>query len=80
MWERAPLVAAIEAEKIRLGERLRALRLERGLTQATAAELAGLHAVQVARMESGAANPTIATVVAMARAYDVALSALFTAE
>ncbi len=77
VWERRPLVAAIDREKRKLGERLRALRVERGLTQADAAERAGLHAVHIARVESGTANATIATIVAMARAYDVELAALF---
>lgn len=80
MWERKPLVAAIEREKLRLGARLRALREERGLTQAAAAERAGLHAVQIARVEGGSANPTIATIVAMARAYEVELAVLFAAD
>ena len=47
------------------------------LTQAQAAEAAGVHPVQVARVESGSANMTFATLVAFAVAYGVPLRALF---
>ena len=47
------------------------------MTQAQAAEAAGLHPVHVARVENGMANVTIATLVALASAYGVPLHALF---
>lgn len=53
------------------------LREARGWTQAEAAEAIGVHHNHVVRMESGAANPTVATLVAMAEAYETYLAALF---
>jgi DNA-binding XRE family transcriptional regulator len=78
--ERRPLVRAIERERLRLGQHLRGLRTARGLTQAQAAEAAGVHPVQVARVEAGSANVTIATLVAFAFAYGVPVAALFNEE
>jgi transcriptional regulator with XRE-family HTH domain len=62
----------------RLGRRLRELRVERGLSQEEAADLIGLHAKSLPRIEGGTANPTVATLVAASVAYKVSLSALFT--
>jgi transcriptional regulator with XRE-family HTH domain len=53
------------------------LRTERKLTQAEAAEAVGVHPVHVSRIESGEANVTIGTLVALAIAYRVALRDLF---
>jgi DNA-binding XRE family transcriptional regulator len=74
---RRGLATAIRAERRRLGERIRRLRVERELTQAEAAEAIGIHPVHVARIESGSANITIATLVAVAVAYGVPVRALF---
>ena len=76
-WERRATVRAIETEQHRLGARLRELRIARGLTQAQAAEAAGVHAVQIARLEAGTANTTVATLVALATAYGVRMRDLF---
>jgi DNA-binding XRE family transcriptional regulator len=75
--DRPALVAAARRERRRLGARLRALRTERKLTQAEAAEAVGVHPVHVSRIESGEANVTIGTLVALAIAYRVALRDLF---
>lgn len=75
--ERKALGEAIRRERRRLGERLRELRTERELTQAQAAELIGVHPVHVARVETGSANITLATMTAFALAYDVHLNELF---
>ncbi len=64
-------------ERERLGKRLRELRTARKMTQAEAAEAAGVHTVHVARIESGAANITISTLVAFAVAYNVPVHAFF---
>ncbi len=73
-----PLVArAIEAEKLRLGARLRAIREAKGWSREVAAEAIGIHAVHVARVELGTANVTLATLVAMSRAYGVSLAEFF---
>jgi len=75
--ERKGVSQAAKKERRKLGQRLRALRDERGWTQAKAAEEVGLHAVHVARVESGVANVTISTLVAFALAYGVPLRSLF---
>lgn len=77
VYDRPALVRAIKKERRRLGLRARALREKRKLTQEAAAELIGIHAKHVVRIESGGANVTIATLVAMASAYRVALVDLF---
>src|SRR5947208_3141815 len=67
----------IMRERRRLGQRLRELRLERGLTQEQAAEMIGIHAKYMPRVEAGRANLTVDTLIAAAVAYEVALSDLF---
>ncbi len=78
IWTRKPFVRAIKKTTKRVAERLRALRKAQGKTQAEAAEMSGLHPVSVARIEAGDANITLATLVALAMAYGVELSSLFT--
>jgi transcriptional regulator with XRE-family HTH domain len=51
----------------RFGERLREARHKAGLTQAALAEAAGLTQQYVAKIEAGQINPTLATMVAVAR-------------
>jgi DNA-binding XRE family transcriptional regulator len=75
--ERKSLAAAIKRERVRLGKRLRELRVERALSQAQAAEAIGVHPVSVARIEAGTANVTIATLTAISVAYGVPMRALF---
>jgi DNA-binding XRE family transcriptional regulator len=75
--ERKALAQTIRRERRKLGNTLRALRLERKLTQAAAAEAVGVHPVHVARVEAGTANPTVSTLIAFAVAYRVPLGALF---
>lgn len=67
----------IEHAQRRLGLRLRQLREERDLTQEAAAELAGLHAKHLSVIENGAVNVTFSSLVALAFAYKVSLSAFF---
>jgi DNA-binding XRE family transcriptional regulator len=74
---RGPLARVIKAERHRLGERLRELRLKLEWSQARAAEQIGVHPVHVARLESGTANPTISTLIAFSVAYGVPVRALF---
>ncbi|MFB1484082.1 helix-turn-helix domain-containing protein [Corallococcus sp. RDP092CA] len=57
--------------------RLRELRLERGFTQEQAAEAIGVHPKHIIKMEQGAANVTVATLVAASVAFKVALRDLF---
>jgi transcriptional regulator with XRE-family HTH domain len=61
----------------RLGNRLRDLRVERGLSQEEAAEAMGIHPKSMPRLEGGTTNPTLATLVAASVAYKVPLRDLF---
>lgn len=56
------------------GEKLRALRLSAGLTQAQLAERSGLHQMGISKLEQGAREPTLATAQAIATALGVSLS------
>jgi DNA-binding XRE family transcriptional regulator len=71
------LKPVIKRERKRLGKRLRELRVERGLTQEQAAEMIGIHAKYMPRVEAGRANLTVDVLIAAAVAYEVALSDLF---
>ena len=68
---------ALREEQRRLGARLRALREERALTQEQAAEQIGLHSNHLQRLERGAANVTLVTLVAVSLAYRVSVRSLF---
>jgi transcriptional regulator with XRE-family HTH domain len=61
----------------RLGKRVRALRLERKLTQEAAAEIAKLDEKHWQDIEGARTNPTVATLVGIARALKVTISELF---
>ena len=61
----------------RLGKRVRALRLERNLTQEQAAETAKLDEKHWQDIERARTNPTVATLVGIARALKVTVSQLF---
>lgn len=59
-----------------LGQRIRDLRVARGWTQRYAALHIGIGAAGVRRMETGLANPSLAVLVSVARAFGVPLDAL----
>ena len=61
----------------RLGKRVRSLRLDRELTQEAAAEVAKLDGKHWQDIEGARTNPTVATLVGIARALKVTLSELF---
>ncbi len=61
---------------LRLAGRLRRLRATRGWTQRAAAERIGVGPVVVRRLETGKANPSLAVLVSVARAYRVRLAEL----
>lgn len=75
--ERSVLAAAAKRERRRLGYRLAELRAARELTQAEAAEAAGLHPVQISRIEGGKVNATVSTLVALSVTYGVRMRDLF---
>ena len=62
---------------VRLGKRIRALRIERGLTQEEAADRARLDAKHFQALEHGRSNATVASLVGVARSLGVALKDLF---
>jgi transcriptional regulator with XRE-family HTH domain len=70
-------VRAIKREQERLGARLRALRVERGLTIELAAEMSGLHDGYIGRLERGTTNATLAVLVALAKAYKICVDDVF---
>lgn len=74
---RAKAQEALEREQLRLGRHLLALRVERGLSQEAAAELAGVHEKYLSKLERGQANPTLSTLLSVASAYGVQLSSCF---
>jgi DNA-binding XRE family transcriptional regulator len=61
----------------KLGKRVRQLRKQRALTQEAAAELAKLDEKHWQDIEGARTNPTVATLVGLARALKVTLPQLF---
>ena len=60
-----------------VGRRVRALRLDRGMTQASLAEAADLTPDEVSRIERGTREPRFATLDRLSRALHVAAKDLF---
>lgn len=60
-----------------LGQRLRALRLEAGLTQAELARRTGIHRPNIARVEAGRHTPSLETVQRLAEAIGVSAAQVF---
>jgi transcriptional regulator with XRE-family HTH domain len=77
IWRHSPTRRAIERELRRLGGRLRALREGREWTLEQTAERASIHAVTLSRIETGQTNVTVATLVAISRAFGIELAELF---
>jgi transcriptional regulator with XRE-family HTH domain len=53
-----------------LGRRIRDLRLERGLSQTSLAELAEVHYSHISLLERGLTNPTLSSLMRLAAALD----------
>jgi len=64
------------ATTIELGRRLRALRIDRGLSQHKLAEMAGLDKNMPSELERGYVNPTLETLLKIAAALDVDITEL----
>jgi transcriptional regulator with XRE-family HTH domain len=64
-------------DRTRFGERVRKLRLERGLTQEALAARAGLHSTYVGGIERGERNVGLENILKIARALNVPPSDLF---
>lgn len=60
----------------RLAKRLKAVRAERGLTQAALAARAGLAVAYVGRLEIGRHDPSLTTLKALAKALGVSVARL----
>jgi len=73
---RASAEAAAARGRLILGERLRALRSQRGDSQHGLAQRAGVNRVSIARIEAGHQLPRYSTLVALAEALDVPLDRL----
>lgn len=72
------LVRALDAAAERLGERIRTLRQERGLTLEGLAEASGaLNPVHIWKIEHGQLNVELVTLVALARGLDLKVEDLF---
>lgn len=59
------------------GERIKDLRLAKGLSQEELAFRAGVHRTYLGGIERGERNPSLKNIAAIARALDVALPELF---
>jgi transcriptional regulator with XRE-family HTH domain len=70
-------VAALADVRARLGERVRRIRLDRGMTQEEVAERCGLSYKFVGEVERGTANPSLETLDKLATALGVELGHLF---
>lgn len=66
----------LAALRVALGEAVKALRDERGLTQADLSERAGLSCAYVNRIERGLANPSLLVLGALSRGLGVRKSEL----
>ncbi|MBU6213370.1 MAG: helix-turn-helix domain-containing protein [Actinomycetales bacterium] len=60
-----------------LGERVRSLRLKRGLTQKRLAQLAGMTQPAIARLEAGGTTPTLMVLDRLAKALGMELKVDF---
>ena len=60
----------------RLGERVRALRKEKGYSQEGFADACGLHRTYMGSVERGETNPTLSSLATIARALKVSTSKL----
>lgn len=77
VWERTAITKAIASAKVRLGARIRSARQARELSIEQAAERTGIHPNHLQRVETGRANVTVATLVAVSLALDVPLEQFF---
>ena len=66
--------------ELAFGRRIRALRLERGLTQEELAHRAGIHVTYLSGVERGVRNPALRNIHAIARALGVHVNELFAFE
>ncbi len=63
--------------QIAFGQRVRQLRLDRGVTQEEVAHRAGIHVTYLSGIERGVRNPSLTSIYALAAALEVPVSQLF---
>jgi transcriptional regulator with XRE-family HTH domain len=68
--------AADPVQLDRLGQAIRARRVQLGLSQATAAQFAGIHPNYFGTLERGEVNPTFGTLLHVSRGLDLPLDRL----
>ena len=71
------IAAQIKPELVKLGQRLRSLRSERGWTLEELAQRAGVSDAYLSRLESGERQPSLAVLFNLARVYGLSLPDLF---
>lgn len=76
VWEKPNFKGRIRVIQKRFGGQVRALRMKAGFSQEAAAERIGIHSKHLQRLESGKANPTLATMAAIGEAFSVSIGAL----
>jgi transcriptional regulator with XRE-family HTH domain len=69
--------AVLESELVRLGSRLKALRSERAWTLEEVSSRADLSPPYLSRLEAGERQPSLATLISLAQAFEVPIAALF---
>ncbi|NUO59210.1 MAG: helix-turn-helix transcriptional regulator [Hamadaea sp.] len=74
----APPPASPDPTNVAVGQRLRRLREERGLTLSALARAAGIGKATLSGLENGTRNPTLETLYAITAQLDVPLAALLT--
>jgi DNA-binding XRE family transcriptional regulator len=67
---------AFDVLAVRLGSRMRQLRATKGWTQRATADRIGIGTAVVRRLEKGSANPSLAILVSVARAFGIPLKHL----
>jgi transcriptional regulator with XRE-family HTH domain len=70
----------IEVKKLKLGEKIRELRLKRASTLRQVAETSGLSIPLLSQVENNAVSPPVATLLRIARALDVGIGYFFREE
>ena len=73
-------VVALTARHVQIGERLRALRIERGISVRTLATRAGFSPSFISQIENGQVSPSIASLERIAESLGIALVGFFNAE
>lgn len=73
-------VVALTTRQVQIGERLRVLRMERGISVRTLATRAGFSPSFISQIENGQASPSIASLERIADVLEIALVGFFNAE